>query len=65
MEAFERVFATIHGDELSYERGAIGRVQQRISELYPNSPSSLIRTFSRGRVFLRIKGQTSANFSDL
>ena len=55
MEAFERVFTAVHGETLSYERGAIGRVQRRIAELYPNSPSSLVRTFARGRVFLRIK----------
>ena len=55
IESFEKAFHAVHGDELSYEPHAITKVRERIHLEFPRAPADIVRTYARGRVFLRIK----------
>ena len=52
---FEDIFQSIHGNELSYEKGVITKLQKLISLAYPEMPADLVRTYARSRSFLRMR----------
>ena len=55
IESFEVVFKSIHGEELSYEKGAIDRVVNKIRDLYPDKPLPIVKSYARGRFYLRLR----------
>ena len=55
LKGFEAVFHEMHKDDLDYEKNVIDRLRYKITELYPTIPKDLVRTYARGRSFLRMR----------
>ena len=52
---FESVFKAIHGETIWYGKGAVAMLRSQLQEQHPNVPVDIIKTYSRGRTFLRYK----------
>ena len=52
---FEDIFHSLHGNEISYEKGVVRTLRKKISEVYPEVPEDLVRSYARSRLFLRMR----------
>ena len=52
---FEAVFKGFHGETIWYGKGAVAMLCYQLKRMHPNVPADIIKTYARGRTFLRYK----------